>query len=49
MLNKKINFLSFDEYAVRETELYIPAIPIAANLYTNTGYRFRRNYFDRND
>jgi hypothetical protein len=49
MVNKKIDFTSYNEYAVRETEVYLPAISIAANLYSNTGYRFRRNYFDRDD
>ena len=49
MLNKKIDFSSYEKYAVRETELYFPSISIAANLYSNTGYRFRRNYFERND
>jgi hypothetical protein len=48
-LNKKIDFSSYGISAVRESELYLPSIPLAGNLYSDTGYRFRRNYFDRND
>ena len=49
MLNRKIDFGDYGNYAVRESEVYLPSIPIAGTLYSDTGYRFRRNYFDRND
>jgi hypothetical protein len=49
MLNRKIDFGDYGNYAVRESEVYLPSIPIAGTSYSDTGYRFRRNYFDRND
>jgi hypothetical protein len=36
-------------YAVRNNEIFIPAISIAWGFYSDTGYRFRYNNFERYD
>jgi hypothetical protein len=34
---------------VRYNEVYAPTIPMRHPFYSNTGYRFRYNYFERDD
>ena len=46
LINQKIDFLTFDEWAVRYNEVFIPSVPMF-DAYSDTGYRFRRNNFNR--
>lgn len=41
LLNQKIDFYDFGDYAVRYNEVFIPGVPM--NKYSDTGYRFRYN------
>ena len=47
LLNSKIDFYEFGETAVRFNEVFIPGVPMTH--YSDTGYRFRYNVFDRQD
>lgn len=47
LLNTKIDFYDFSDLAIRYNEVFIPGIPM--NAYSDTGYRFRYNEFDRTD
>ena len=49
LLNQKIDFYEFekDQMAVRYNEVFIPGISM--NKYSDTGYRFRYNLFERFD
>lgn len=49
IINQKIDFTTFNDYAVRFNELYIPSIDMRYPSYSDTGYRFRYNIFDRAD
>jgi hypothetical protein len=49
VLNQKIDFSTFDKIAVRYNEIFFPSIPMAYPSYSDTGYRFRYNQFDRSD
>lgn len=49
VLNQKIDFTSFGDYAVRYNEMFVPSIPLEYPSYSDTGYRFRYNLFDRKD
>ena len=49
IINQKIDFTTFNEYAVRYNELFAPSIPMAYPSYSDTGYRFRYNIFGRAD
>lgn len=49
MINQKIDFTDRDEFAVRMNEIYVPAIPIKSGLFSDTGYRWRYNKFERYD
>jgi hypothetical protein len=49
VLNQKIDFTTFEEVAVRYNEIFLPSIPLAYPSYSDTGYRFRYNQFDRAD
>ena len=50
IINQKIDFSDIHgEYAVRQNELFAPSIPMAYPTYSDTGHRFRYNYFDRVD
>jgi hypothetical protein len=49
IINQKIDFTTFDDYAVRYNELFVPSIPMAYPSYSDTGYRFRYNLFERID
>lgn len=49
VLNQKIDFTTFDKYAVRYNEVFIPTVDLAYPNYSDTGYRFRYNIFDRAD
>jgi hypothetical protein len=45
IINQKIDFTTFNYYAVRYNERYTPSIPLAYPSYTDSGYRFRYNIF----
>jgi hypothetical protein len=47
VINQKIDFTVFFEYAVRYNEIFIPSIPM--DQYSDTGYRFRYNQFNKQD
>lgn len=47
LLNTKIDFYDFSELAIRYNEVFIPGVPM--NMYSDTGYRFRYNEFERQD
>jgi len=47
LLNQKIDFYQFDTAAIRYNEVFIPGVPM--NKYSDTGYRFRYNEFERQD
>jgi hypothetical protein len=49
IINQKIDFTTFGDYAVRYNELYVPTVPLAYPFYSDTGYRFRFNLFERDD
>jgi len=38
-----------DEYAVRQSEIFLPIIPLRSGYYSDKGYRYRQNDFIRND
>ena len=46
LINQKIDFITFDDWAVRYNEVFIPSVPMY-DAYSDTGYRFRRNNFFR--
>jgi hypothetical protein len=47
VINQKIDFLEFDEEAVRNNEIFVPGIKMGPGHYSDTGYRFRFNDFAR--
>lgn len=49
IINQKIDFNGFREYDVRYNEQFVPSIPLEYPMYSDTGYRFRYNAFDRQD
>ena len=49
ILNQKIDFTTFDKYAVRYNELHVPSVPLVYPSYSDTGYSFRYNIFERVD
>jgi hypothetical protein len=49
IFNQKIDFTTFDDYAVRYNEVWTPTITMTSPSYTDSGYRFRYNNFDRDD
>lgn len=49
LINQKIDFISFNDTAVRYNEVYIPAVPLGNGAYSDTGYRLRFNEFLRQD
>jgi hypothetical protein len=49
MINQKIDFTDRDEFAVRFNEIYVPAIPLKSGIFSDTGYRWRYNIFERYD
>jgi hypothetical protein len=49
IINQKIDFTTFAEYAVRYNEMFVPGVPLAYPSYSDTGYRFRFNLFERLD
>jgi hypothetical protein len=49
IINQKIDFTTFDDYAVRYNERHVPSVPLVYPSYSDTGYRFRFNLFERAD
>jgi hypothetical protein len=49
VLNQKIDFLTRESFAVRNNEVFIPSITLKQGRYSDTGYRFRFNDFERYD
>ena len=38
-----------EAFAMRQTEKWLPTIPMTKGKFSDTGYRFRKNQFHRND
>jgi hypothetical protein len=49
IINQKIDFTTFEKSAVRYNELFVPSVPLMYPRYSDTGYRFRFNVFERVD
>jgi len=49
IVDSKIDFKWYGEYAVRQTEKWMPMIDLTPGLFSDTGYRFRKNTFHRHD
>lgn len=49
LINQKIDFITFEDWAVRYNEVFIPGVPMGNGLFSDTGYRFRYNDFQRQD
>ena len=49
ILNYKIDFEDFENTTRVQNELYLPSIPISAGKFSDVGYRYRANIFDRYD
>ena len=49
VLNKKVDFSLYDDSQVRQNEIWLPTVQFRAGIYTDQGYRFRQNYFDKED
>ena len=49
IINQKIDFNGFTDYDVRYNEAFTPTIPLEYPSYSDTGYRFRYNAFERQD
>ena len=47
LVNQKINFLTFDEWAIRYNEVFAPAVPLGNGYFSDIGHRFRYNDFAR--
>jgi hypothetical protein len=47
LVNQKINFLTFDEWAIRYNEVFTPAVPLGNGYFSDIGHRFRYNDFAR--
>ena len=43
IISEQVDFTDRDERAVRSTEIYTPGVPISANTFADTGYRYRYN------
>lgn len=46
-VNQKINFLTFDDWAIRYNEVFAPGVPMGDGKFSDIGHRFRYNDFDR--
>ena len=44
VINKKVDLNNFDDYE-REYEIFFPSIPLSKGLFSDTGYRYRKNIF----
>lgn len=49
VLNEKVDFKSWKTEAIRQNEIWVPMIPMNSGKFTDSGYRYRRNTFDKND
>jgi hypothetical protein len=49
VINQKIDFMDRGEFAVRNNEIFVPVIPLKWGKFSDTGYRFRYNDFQRYD
>ena len=49
VIDNKIDFTNLDNYAVRQTEKWLPMVPLKKGSFSDTGYRFRKNSFERKD
>ena len=49
IIDNKIDFNSFDDHPIRETEKWMPMIDLSPGHYSDSGYRFRKNTFQRDD
>ena len=48
-LNNKIDFTKFDHTSVRQSEIWQNSVRLKAGTFTDLGYRFRENTFDKSD
>ena len=48
-LNSKIDFTKFDMSAVRQNEMWLNSIRLKAGTFSDLGYRFRENSFNKGD
>lgn len=48
-LNKKIDFNEFGSFSVRENEIFLSQAPMHRGAYTDGGYRFKFNKFNKKD
>ena len=48
IINEKIDFVTFADWAVRYNEVFVPIIELLG-VYTDSGYRLRYNAYDRQD
>ena len=49
VIDNKIDFNSYEKMALRQTEKWMPMVTMSPGHFSDTGYRFRRNFFVRND
>lgn len=48
VIDTKVDYSNF-AVSVRNKEKFLPSIPLSKGSYSDTGYRFRKNIFNRND
>ena len=48
ILDSKMNFNNFT-MSIRQSELFMPSIPLSKGSFSDTGYRFRKNIFNHRD
>ena len=49
MLQHKIDFTTYEDKTLRQNELYLQSVPISAGKFNDVGFRFRANFFDKDD
>ena len=49
VLNMKIDFTLYSDQIIRQNEIWLPAVQLKAGIYTDQGYRFRENTFEKAD
>ena len=49
VLNDKIDFTTFNDDTTRKNEIWMPVLKFKPGLYSDAGYRYRENTFDKKD
>jgi len=49
LLQYKLEVDLYDENSLKQNELYLQSIPLDPGLFSDVGYRFRYNSFDKVD